>query len=130
MAKNCFVLMPFAKSFDGIWENVIRPAVLDHGDKCTRADDLFAPGSVMDDVVALIKRADYLIADLTGRNANVYYELGFAHALDKSVILITQHLADVPFDLRHRRILEYSDTVTGGAALRASLKQYLANIAP
>jgi hypothetical protein len=120
--------MPFARAFDGIWTTVIQPTVISHGDTCSRADDVFTPGSVIADILASINGADYLIADLTGRNPNVYYELGYAHALGKPVILLTQQIADVPFDLKHQRLIAYSDTVAGAAALRDTLEKYLNNI--
>jgi len=128
MERTCFVIMPFAPSFDGIWQVVIKPAVEAINDECLRADDIFAPGSIIDDIIAAIRDADYIVADLTGRNPNVYYELGFAHALDKPVILITQDLTDLPFDVGHRRVIGYSDTAGGAASLRSSLDRFLANI--
>lgn len=84
----------------------------------------------MKDVLKSISLADYLIADLTGRNPNVYYELGIAHALMKKVVLLAQDLQDIPFDLKHQRILEYSDTVAGAAKLRTDVKRYLRTISP
>ena len=126
--KKCFVLMPFAPEFDGIWEEVIRPTVTKLGDACTRADDVFSPGVIIDDVLRSIANADYLIADLTSRNPNVYYELGIAHAKVKSVILITQSLSDLPFDVRHRRVIEYADSAAGGAALRSALDKSIASL--
>jgi hypothetical protein len=130
MNRNCFVLMPFAPAFDGIWETVLRPTVIQHGDTCGRADDVFSQGIVIDDVLKCIKNADYLIADLTGRNPNVYYELGVAHALKKGVILITQQISDIPFDLKSQRVIEYSDTVAGATALRVAIQRYLAYLSP
>jgi len=128
MYRDCFVIMPFTDSFDGIWENVIRVTVANHGDGCFRADDLFGPGQIMNDLIQSIRDCNHLIADLTGRNANVFYELGFAHALDKPVVLITQDLADVPFDLRHQRIIEYTDTAGGAARLARQLEKYIRNM--
>ena len=130
MSKKCFVLMPFAESFDGIWKTVILPTVKRHGDDCTRADDVFQTGPIIDDVLQSIRLADYLIADLTGRNPNVFYELGFAHCLDKPVILLAQELSDVPFDVSHQRLIEYEDTVAGADALKKTLRKYLVNTAP
>ena len=91
-------------------------------------DDLFSTGVVIDDVLNLIKNADYLIADLTGRNPNVYYELGFAHSQKKKVVMITQSIGDVPFDLRNQRMIEYRDTIAGADALKTTLGQFLANL--
>jgi hypothetical protein len=126
VVRKCFVIMPFEESFDGIWKTVIKPTVEEIGDKCLRADDIFAIGSVMDDIICSIQHADYIIADLTKQNPNVYYELGFAHALDKPAILLTSNIASLPFDLRQHRIIKYTDTAAGAAKLRESLNKYLA----
>jgi len=72
-----------------------------------------------------VLRADLIIADLTGRNPNVFYELGYAHALHKNSILITQSIEDVPFDLRHRQMIRYAATPKGYQALKESLKNYI-----
>lgn len=128
MARDCFVLMPFAPNFDGIWQEVIAPTVREMGDNCVRADDIFRPGSVMDDVLTLIRRADYLIADLTTRNPNVFYELGLAHALEKQVILLADDIAEVPFDVRHRRVIVYEDSALGIARLRGALKKAISGL--
>jgi nucleoside 2-deoxyribosyltransferase len=117
--------MPFAACFDAIWQSIIREAVLEQGDECVRADDASAPGYIITEMLDHIRRADYLICDLTGRNPNVYYELGFAHALGKPAILLTQCLIDVTFDVRYQRVLEYEDTVAGAVRLREGLRRYL-----
>jgi hypothetical protein len=125
MSKFCFTIMPFAPVFDGVWKNVIRPTVEAFGHRCVRGDDVFAPGSVMEDLFRSIQEADYLVADLTGRNANVFYELGYAHALKKPVVLLTQNVSEVPFDLRIQRFIAYTDSMAGGAALQAALKKFI-----
>jgi hypothetical protein len=117
-----------SQRFDGVWENIIRPTVLGIGDRCNRADDFFLPATIIDDVLISIAAADYLIADLTGRNPNVYYELGFAHAWKKEVILLTRQLADVPIDLQHQRIISYTDSILGAAELKDTLKRYLMSL--
>jgi nucleoside 2-deoxyribosyltransferase len=117
--------MPFAASFDAVWQSVVQPTVKEIGDDCTRADDASAPGYIIAEMLDAIRSADYLIADLTGRNANVFYELGYAHALGKPVILLTQKVEDVPFDLRHERVIEYDDTVAGAFRLKTSLQRFL-----
>jgi hypothetical protein len=76
----------------------------------------------MDDIRTSIELADLIVADLTGKNANVFYEVGICHALEKSVLLLAQSMDDVPFDLRHRRVLLYSYTPRGCKRLESSLK--------
>jgi hypothetical protein len=88
--KQCFVLMPFAEDFKELWEDVIRPTIIGLGLRCIRADDLYGSRPIIQDVWENIARARVLIADLTGRNANVFYELGIAHQMGKDVILLAQ----------------------------------------
>ena len=57
--------------------------------------------SMLDRIYNQIAKADIVIADMTGRNANVFYEVGYAHALGKRTILLTQNSNDIPFDLKH-----------------------------
>jgi nucleoside 2-deoxyribosyltransferase len=70
-------------------------------------------------------RADLIVADLTGRNPNVFYELGYAHALGKRTLLLTQKIDDVPFDLRHRQLVEYKATPKGYRNLSQAVLKYL-----
>ena len=73
-----------------------------------RADtEIFGAGKIMDQVWSGISAAKVLVAELTTRNPNVFYELGLAHALKKPVVLISSNEADVPFDLKHIRVIYY-----------------------
>src|SRR5439155_20198182 len=67
---------------------------------CSRADDLPIGRSILERILTGIRSAELIIADLTGKNANVFYELGLAHTQTKNVLLLTQDANDVPFDLR------------------------------
>ncbi|HEY2115488.1 MAG TPA: hypothetical protein VGJ51_10375, partial [Candidatus Angelobacter sp.] len=91
--------------------------------RCERADDLFGSTVVIEDIYAGIKQAVLIIADLTGRNPNVFYEIGIAHTLDKEVLLLAQSMDDVPFDLRHRRILLYANTPKGCKELEMKIAE-------
>jgi len=117
----CFVLMPFDEKFSPIYENILKKVVEEFGLKCKRADEIFGTQPIIEDIWKYIHKARILIADLTGRNPNVFYELGLAHAINKKVILITQNLKDVPFDLRHYRCIVYEDSISGADKLREGL---------
>jgi hypothetical protein len=107
MNKIAFVLMPFAPEFDAAYRLFIKTALEEAGFDVKRADDLLNQRNIMQDVMHGIDSANLVIADLTGSNPNVFYELGIAHALEKPVILLTQSLEELPFDLRSYRVLEY-----------------------
>jgi hypothetical protein len=105
---SCFVIMPFADPIGGYYELIYEPAIKKTGLTAVRADtDIFGTGKIIDQIWAGIKRAKVLVAELTGRNPNVLYELGLAHALHKPVVLISSNEADVPFDVRHVRVIYY-----------------------
>lgn len=103
----CFVLMPFIKSFDDVYRRVIAPAVRQAGLEVMRADEMFAPGSIMEQIRSAIQQSRLCVADLTGRNPNVLYELGIAQTLGKPSILLAQDMNDVPFDIRQYRVIQY-----------------------
>ncbi len=105
--NEIFMLMPFKYPFGMNFELVIKPVVNSLGYNITKADDNFKIGSVMDKIKESIKRARLVVADVTGRNPNVFYELGLAHAFGKDVLIITQNSEDIPFDITHLRYFKY-----------------------
>lgn len=104
----CFVIMPFGGWFDDYYDTVYRPAIVAAGLEPHRADDLYRPSTIINDIWAYTQKAKLILADLSGKNPNVFYELGLAHALAKPAILIAESIEDVPFDLRALRVLEYN----------------------
>lgn len=105
---TAFVLMPFGGAFDALFDKLIAPALQRAGYEVTRADNVIDQRNVLRDIVSGIDEAHLIVADLTGLNANVFYELGLAHALGIPTLLITQALDAIPFDLRGYRANEYS----------------------
>ena len=126
----CFIVMPFSiQSLNIVYEDFVRPTL---EDRChlrpERGDDVFGSNVIMDDITKSIRRARLIIADLTGRNPNVFYEVGIAHALNKQVLLMTQSIEDVPFDLRHRRALVYEYSPRGCKKLEKDLYDNVQNM--
>jgi nucleoside 2-deoxyribosyltransferase len=107
-SKLCFVMMPFSESYDVIYRNLIVPAVIDTGLVAVRADEIPATGFIMEQIRAAIQQSRVCIADLTDRNSNVLYEVGFAEAMRKPVILIASDLSQLPFDFASQRVFRYS----------------------
>lgn len=105
---SCFVMMPFAQPIGGYYTSVYEPAIVKAGLKPVRADDeIFGPGKIIDQVYRGISEAVVLVAELTTKNPNVFYELGLAHALNKPVVLVSATASDNPFDIRHIRVIFY-----------------------
>jgi hypothetical protein len=105
---TCFVMMPFAEPIGSYYKSIYETAITKAGLRPIRADDeIFATGKIIDQVWDGITAAKVLVAELTGRNPNVFYELGLAHALNKPVVLVSSNQSDVPFDLKHIRVIYY-----------------------
>lgn len=105
---TCFVMMPFAAPLGEYYKKIFEPAIEKAGLKAARADDdIFGTGKIIDQIWSGINAAKVLIAELTSRNPNVYYELGLAHALKKPVVLVCSNEQDVPFDLKYIRVIYY-----------------------
>ena len=104
---TCFVMMPFKDPFDVYYDAIFKPAVIKAKLDPVRADDLFRPSVIVSDLWQMIQDAKLLLAELTTKNANVFYELGLAHAIGKPVVLVSETMGDVPFDLQQLRILLY-----------------------
>lgn len=121
--KLCFIVMPFgSEELTDVYEFFVKPSIETNcGLKCKRGDDVFGSNVIMDDIRHSIERSRLVVADLTGRNPNVFYEVGIAHTLNKEVLLISQSMSDVPFDLRHRRVLVYDYTPKGCKKLERNI---------
>lgn len=123
---NCFVIMPFGALFNRYYQNIFVPAIQAAGLRPVRADDIFSSTSIMSDVWRNVRNASVVLADVTGKNSNVFYELGLAHASKKPVVIITSSLGDVPFDLQGLRLIEYDkNDETWGAVLAAKITDSL-----
>jgi hypothetical protein len=107
-----FTLMPFDAEFEDVYRLGIRPACEAAGAYCERVDDQIFQESILQRIYNQIAKADLVIADMTGRNPNVFYETGYAHALGKRVILLTRDVNDIPFDLKHYPHLVYGGRIT------------------
>ena len=124
-----FVFSPFEEPFNTIYSDHIKPSIESIGRlRCSRADDIYDNQSIIEDIWRYTNEARILISELTGRNPNVFYETGIAHTIGKEVILLTQSMDDVPFDLRHLRCIVYEYTPRGISALESNLKSTVLNI--
>ncbi|NLJ30874.1 MAG: hypothetical protein GX424_04630 [Clostridiales bacterium] len=108
--RTCFVIMPFEDKLDTYYSKLIKPTIEELKYTVIRSDEIYGIRPIIDDITNEIEKADILIADVTGKNPNVNYELGYAHAMKKSVIIISQTLDDIPFDYRHKRAIIYDIT--------------------
>jgi hypothetical protein len=92
----CCKREPFALPHGDYYEKIVRPAIEKTGLQAVRADaEIFGTGKIIDQVWRGINAAKVLVAELSTRNPNVFYELGLAHALNKPVVLVSSNEPDV-----------------------------------
>lgn len=107
-----FVLMPLDEEFDDVYLLGIKEACDKAGAYAERVDEQIFQESILERIYNQIAKADVIIADMTGRNPNVFYETGYAHALGKNVILLTKNADDIPFDLKHYHHIVYRGKIS------------------
>jgi hypothetical protein len=100
------------------------------GLECKKADDIWENATFIQDIFELIFTSKVVVADFTGKNPNVFYEVGIAHTLGKTVIPITQSFDDVPSDLGHHRALKYLTNEQGYTDLTTELMKRLETLMP
>jgi len=118
---HCFYLCPFKEPFNTIFIDHVCKAAETAGFTIERADDVFGTEPIIDDIWQAINSSEVVIADVTGRNSNVMYEIGMAHTVGRPVIIITQTMDDVPFDLKHYRCIVYEFTPRGCSSLEEKI---------
>lgn len=122
---DVFIAMPFNDAFNSIYEDHIEKVCNKKLLSCLRVDRIKRASSIINDIWSGINSAKVIIADCTGQNANVFYEIGLAHALGKPVILITQNLNDIPFDISRIRYIKYENSADGLTEFDATLSDFL-----
>lgn len=116
-----FVVMPFTKEFEDIYLLGIRDVAEDLGLIVERGDDIEHSENILDMIRARIRAADVIVGDTTGSNPNVFYEIGYAHALDQPTVLIARKNSNIPFDLRAMNHIMYETIVDLRKRLKARL---------
>lgn len=104
--RHLFVAMPYAKEFDNIYYFGIKLPIESLSRKCERVDQDAFTGNIVDRIKTRIQGSELVIADITGNNPNVFFEVGYAEGIGKRVILISQE-QETPFDLKTQRQIRY-----------------------
>lgn len=120
--KNCFVIMPFADKYLEVYKEVYKPVCEANGLDCWRVDEISRPGSITRDIIEGLIDADIIIADLTSKNPNVFYELGIAHSVGNKTIMTAQSTDDIPFDIGNYRVIVYEQSISGSKGLYHKLE--------
>jgi len=121
--------MQFEAPYDTLYQEVIQPVSRKAGFRVLRGDDVFRPGVILQDIIRIIVESDVIVADITPTNPNVFYELGYAHALQKPTILLAnRQLEKLPFDISGYRVIFYDDTIGGKREIENTLEKHLESI--
>jgi len=126
---KAFVVMQFTEEYNELYNEVIKPVCEDYGLECERADDYYTTNMIIEDIVTSITSASVVIAEITPDNPNVFYEVGYSHAINKPTILLCdKKRTKLPFDLSSFRTLFYDNTIAGKTQVERKLRKYLQTI--
>jgi hypothetical protein len=118
-----FVLIPHNDEFNGIYRNVIRPAMEANALETVKADDIYTPGQILAQVWERIRTAEVIVADVSTVNPNVIHELGLCYGLHRCPILLVRDPSELPFNVRNLRYIQYEDTAEGAMRLKETLTE-------
>lgn len=124
---RAFIVMEFSSPYNEVYSHVIKQACEECAIEAIRADEIYGPGIIIKDVIDRIAQSQVVIADISPANANVYFEVGYALALGKPIILLAQRRTPenpLPFDLSAFRVLFYDDSIGGKPKLEAGLRVF------
>lgn len=127
-SNHCFYLSPFKSPFNEIYADHVAPIAKSLGLSIERADEIYGTQPIIEDIWESINVAELIIADVTEKNPNVLYEIGIAHTIGKPVLIITQDINDVPFDLKHYRCIIYDYNPRGCKRLEEEISKALSHI--
>jgi hypothetical protein len=125
---QAFVVMQFSSPYNEVYIEVIRRVCEEVGIDVYRIDESPGTGIIINDIAQAIKESSLVIADISPLNANVFYEVGYAHGINKPTILIAERGTKLPFDVSPFRTIFYDNSISGKPRLERGLKEFLVNI--
>jgi len=124
--KPCFMLMPFQDNdAEDIYRLCTKPTIFKLGLDIRRSDELFTTNPILEDILESINEFLVVIADVSGLNPNVLYELGISHTIKKeqTIIITHENYNKLPFDIKPFRSIKYKNTVPGGEKYKKELEE-------
>jgi hypothetical protein len=120
-----FVIMEFCEPYQQLYEEVIQPVAASFHLRAYHVGEVFGPSIILQDIAQGIVEAEVVIAEITPANENVFYELGYSHALNKPTILLAERGKELPFDVSGYRVLFYDNTIAGKKQIEEGLRKHL-----
>lgn len=128
---KAFTIMQFTSPFNELFDDVIVPVCNKKGVEARRADKIYSGANlIITDIINEIWLSNFIIADITSFNPNVFFEIGYTLALNKPIILISdkEKQKEIPFDVSGFRILYYSNTIPGKKLIEEDLRKHIDSI--
>lgn len=122
---KAFVVMQFSSPYNELYDDVIKRVCKEFDLNVVRADETYGPGLILADIIKQIIESKLIIAEISQSNPNVFYEVGYAHALNKPTILIAEKTTKLPFDVSPFRTLFYENTIAGKQKIEDGLKKHI-----
>lgn len=133
--KSCFIITPIGangstirRKIDGVIDEVIEPILNELGYEMIVSHRINDSGTMTNTIIKRVYESDLVIANLTGNNPNVMYEVALRHASAKPIVHITENIGELPFDINDQRTIEYADDMAGAYKLKEDLKNIIQNI--
>lgn len=124
-----FCVMQFSKEYNDLYNDVIKPICEELGYETIRADEFYTSTPILQDIIESIQNSTVIIAEITPDNPNVFYEIGYSHAIGKPTILLCDRKREkLPFDLSSFRTLFYENSIAGKNKIELNLRKYLSSI--
>lgn len=124
-----FIIMQFTNEYNILYNDVIKPVVESYEIECVRADEFYTSSPIIKDIIDSIRESYIIIAEITPDNPNVFYEIGYAHAINKPTILLCDKKREkLPFDVSGFRTLFYENSIGGKNKVERDLKKFIENI--
>jgi hypothetical protein len=128
ISPKVFVIMQFTEQFNELYTDVIKCTCENYKLEVVRADNIYNNNMIVDDITRNINESKIIVADISPKNPNVYYEVGYSHALNKPTILLAEEGTELPFDVRPYRVIFYKNSISGKRLVEESLKKHLEQI--
>jgi hypothetical protein len=125
---KAFVVMQFSDAYQQLYKQVIQPVARQFGLEAYHAGEVYSQGLILKDIIDGIVSSQVIIAEVTPANQNVFYELGYAHAIGKPTILLAERGKQLPFDITGHRCVFYDNTIAGKAEVEETLGKHLASL--